>query len=174
MQIRAGERLRLTLWGAGSRAMVSLNTYAVTQPALEDIDPAEDGFTYDVTSWLHDGFNTLTVVLIGPSGEAPFRMTIGHEHSHYTLDEADFLPLATPWRLWTQRIERLAPVLHSKIEDPQPLSQHEAGDQIMLRSPGPIGLGMPLRIDHIKAPLSLVSMATPIPPDSAVSTIAIA
>ena len=172
MHIRAGERLRLTLWGAGSRAMVSLNTYAVTQPALEGMDAGVDGFTYDVTSWLHDGINTLTVVLIGPPGDAPFRMTLAQgEQPEHTLDEANFLPLVTPWRLWTQRIERLAPVLRSEIEDRQSLAQPETDDQIVLRSPGPIGLGMPLRIDHTKAPLSLVSMATPVPPDSVASTI---
>ena len=152
--------------------MVSLNTYAVTQPALENMDPGEDGFTYDVTSWLHDGVNTLTVVLIGPPGDVPFRMTIAQgEHPELTLDEANFLPLATPWRLWTHRIERAAPVLRSEIQDRQPLSQTATDDQIVLRSPGPISLGMPLRIDQIKTPVSLVSMATPVPPDSVVSTI---
>ena len=172
MKMRAGERLRLTLWGAGSRAVVSLNTYAVTQPALEDMDLGEDGFTYDVTSWLHDGVNTLTVVLIGPPGDAPFRMTIAQgEHPELILDEANFLPLAIAWRLWTQRIERPAPVLRQEVEDRQLLAQPVTDDQIVLRSPGPVSLGMPLRIDQIKAPLSLVSMATPVPPDSVVSTI---
>lgn len=172
MQIRAGERLRLTLWGAGSRAVVSLNTFAVTQPALEGMDPGKDGFTYDVTSWLHDGVNILTVVLIGPPGDMPFRMTISQgEQPERTLDEANFLPLASPWRLWTQHIERLAPVFRQEVEDRQSLDLQVADDQIVLRSPGPIGLGMPLRIDHIKAPLSLVSMATPVPPESVVSTI---
>lgn len=172
MQMRAGERLRLTLWGAGSRAVVSLNTYAVTQPALEEMDPGEDGFTYDVTSWLHDGVNTLTVVLIGPPGDVPFRMTIAQgEQPEHTLDEANFLPLQTPWRLWTQRIERSAPLLQQTNEDRQSLIHHGDDDQIVLRSPGAINLGMPLRIDQIKAPLSLVSIATPVPPDNVASTI---
>lgn len=152
--------------------MVSLNTYAVTQPALEGMDPDEDGFTYDVTSWLHDGVNTLTVVLIGPPGDMPFRMTIAQgEQPEHILDEANFLPLQTPWRLWTQRIERPAPVLRQEVEDRRSLNLHVADDQNVLRSPGPISLGMPLRIDHTKAPLSLVNMATPVPPDSVVSTI---
>ena len=170
--MRAGERLRLTLWGAGCRAMASLNTYAVTQPALEGMDPGEDGFTYDVTSWLHDGVNTLTVVLIGFPDDVPFRMVIAQgEQPEHILDEANFLPLVTPWRLWTHRIERAAPMVRSEIEDRQHLAQPVADDQIVLRSPGPISLGMPLRIDQIKAPLSLVSMATPVPPDNVVSTI---
>lgn len=42
MYVRAGEWLRLTLSGAGCRAVVSLNTYAVTQPAIEGLDPSED------------------------------------------------------------------------------------------------------------------------------------
>lgn len=62
MHMRAGERLRLTLSGAGCRAVVSLNTYAVTQPAIEGFDPSEDGFSYDVTPWLQPGRNVLTVV----------------------------------------------------------------------------------------------------------------
>ncbi|MBX9934471.1 MAG: hypothetical protein K2Y56_23640 [Methylobacterium sp.] len=152
--------------------MVSLNTYAVTQPALEGMDSGEDGFTYDVTSWLHDGINTLTVVLIGPPGEEPFRMTVAQgEHPEFALDEANFLPLATPWRLWTQRIERLAPRLTQTAEDGRNLALHLEADQIAVKSPCPTGLGMPLRIDHIKAPLSLVSMATPVQPDSVASTI---
>ena len=152
--------------------MVSLNTYGVTQPALEGMDPGEDGFTHDVTSWLHDGVNTLTVVLIGPPGDVPFRMVIAQgERPEHILDEANFLPLATPWRLWTQRIERHAPVLRQEVEDGQFLAQSVTDDQIVLRSPGPISLGIPLRIDHIRAPLSLVSMATPVPPDSVASTI---
>ncbi|TXM94350.1 hypothetical protein FV232_24540 [Methylobacterium sp. WL30] len=139
--------------------MVSLNTYAVTQPALEGFDPTEDGFHHDVTSWLHDGFNTLTVVLIGPPGEVPFRMVVRHgDHSEHVLDEADFLPLATPWRLWTLRIER-ASVLNqhlSGLGHAQP--RRVASDQIM---PGAVGGGMSLRVDQIRAPASLVSMATP-------------
>lgn len=172
MQIRAGERLHLTLWGAGGRAMVSLNTYPVTQPALEGVDPAEDGFTYDVTSWLHDGFNTLTVVLIGSAGDAPFRMTITQEGQlERSLDEADFLPMTTPWRLWTQRIEREAPVSIYAAVVPQPRIEPVADAQI---TPGPAGLGMPLRSDQIRAPVSLVSIAMPDQPCSVVSTINIA
>jgi hypothetical protein len=30
--------------------MVSLNSYGVTQPVVAGIDPAEDGFTYEVTA----------------------------------------------------------------------------------------------------------------------------
>ena len=111
MFVRAGERLRLTLSGAGGRVMVSLNTYAVTQPAIEGLDPAEDGFTYDVTPWLCAGRNVLTVVLIGPPAAQPFRMTLaGEGEPAWTLDEADFLPSSAPWRLWTHEIElRAAP-----------------------------------------------------------------
>lgn len=106
MHIRAGERLRLTLSGAGGRAMVSLNTYAVTQPAIESVDPSEDGFTYDVTPWLSTGRNVLTVVLIGPPVAQPFRMMLaGDGTPSLTLDEDEFLPTAAPWRLWTQQIE---------------------------------------------------------------------
>ncbi|WP_128562946.1 hypothetical protein [Methylobacterium crusticola] len=90
--------------------MVSLNTYAVTQPAIEGLDPCEDGFTYDVTPWLQPGRNILTVVLIGPPGEQPFRLAVEQDgRSHLVLDEADFLPLAAPWRLWTTTIELVAP-----------------------------------------------------------------
>ncbi|MCJ2077994.1 hypothetical protein MKK68_20495 [Methylobacterium sp. E-016] len=142
--------------------MVSLNTFAVTQPALEGFDPTEDGFHHDVTSWLHDGFNTLTIVLIGPPGEVPFRMVVQHgDHAEHVLDEADFLPLATPWRLWTLRIERasvpsqhLSGLHHTDLEP-------VAGNQIM---PGAAGGGMSLRIDQTRAPASLVSMATPVQP----------
>ncbi len=148
--------------------MVSLNTFPVTQPALEGMDPAEDGFTYDVTSWLHDGFNTLTVVLIGPTGDAPFRMAIRKEgQPERRLDEADFLPMATPWRLWTQRIEREAPVSLYAAVVPQPRIEPSADVQSV---PGPAGLGMPLRIDQIRAPVSLVSVAMPEQPCSVAST----
>ncbi|MEA1833145.1 hypothetical protein U8607_13745 [Methylobacterium durans] len=89
--------------------MVSLNTYAVTQPALEGLDPSLDGFTYDVTPWLHEGQNTLTVVLIGAPAGGPFRMSVCAEgEPTWTLDETEFLPLAAPWRLWTVAIEREA------------------------------------------------------------------
>ena len=162
MHIRAGERLRLTLWGAGSRAMVSLNTYAVTQPALEGLDPTEDGFHHDVTSWLHDGFNTLTVVLIGPPGKVPFRMVVRHgDQAEHVLDEADFLPLATPWRLWTLRIERvLVPSQHlSGLGHAH--AKQVANNQI---TPSAVGGGMSLRVDQTRAPASLVSIATPVQP----------
>ena len=87
--------------------MVSLNTYAVTQPALEGLDPSLDGFTYDVTPWLHEGRNTLTVVLIGAPNGRPFRMSVGAEgEPAHILDEEEFLPLAAPWRLWTIAIGR--------------------------------------------------------------------
>ncbi|TXN75261.1 hypothetical protein [Methylobacterium sp. WL8] len=142
--------------------MVSLNTYAVTQPALEGLDPTEDGFHHDVTSWLHDGFNTLTVVLIGPPGEVPFRMVVTHgDQAEHVLDEADFLPLATPWRLWTLRIERvMVPSQHlSGLGHAHP--QQMAIDQTM---PSAVGGGMSLRVDQIRAPASLVSIATPVQP----------
>ncbi|MDR7035955.1 hypothetical protein J2X36_000691 [Methylobacterium sp. BE186] len=87
--------------------MVSLNTYAVTQPALEGLEPSLDGFTYDVTAWLHEGRNTLTVVLIGPPSGRPFRMSVCADgEAAWTLDEDEFLPLSAPWRLWTIGIER--------------------------------------------------------------------
>ena len=142
--------------------MVSLNTYAVTQPALEGLDPTEDGFHHDVTSWLHDGFNILTVVLMGPPGEVPFRMMVTHgDQAEHVLDEADFLPLATPWRLWTLRIERvLVPSQHlSGLGHAH--SQQMAIDQTM---PSAVGGGMSLRVDQIRAPASLVSIATPVQP----------
>jgi hypothetical protein len=44
----------------------------VTQLAIVGLDPAEDGVTF----WLHDGHNTLTVVLIGTPGYVPFRMRV--------------------------------------------------------------------------------------------------
>ena len=106
MHIRAGERLRLTLSDAGGRAMVSLNTYAVTQPAIDGSNPSEDGFIYDVTPWLSTGRNVLTVVLIGPPDAQPFRMTLaGDSTPAWTLDESEFLRTTAPWRLWTQQIE---------------------------------------------------------------------
>jgi hypothetical protein len=167
MQIQAGERLRLTLWGAGCRAMVSLNTYGVTQPALTGLDPAEDGFTYDVTSWLHDGCNTLTVVLIGEPGETPFRMTVAQDRRpDWTLDEADFLALGTPWRLWTMSIEREAP-------NASVLAYEQASETLQIivggNPPGPLGLGRSLRTDQSIAPPSFISMATPDQPLSAAS-----
>lgn len=90
--------------------MVSLNAYGVTQDAVVGIDPAEDGFTYDVTAWLHGGCNIPTVVLIGAPGDVPFRMCMDRDgQTDWTLDEVDFLPLDTPWRLWTLPIERETP-----------------------------------------------------------------
>ncbi|WP_298961945.1 hypothetical protein [uncultured Methylobacterium sp.] len=112
MHIHAGERLRLTLWGAGCRAVVSLNTYAVTQPAIEGFDPSEDGFSYDVTPWLQPGCNILTVVLIGPPGQQPFRLAAEQNGCMQALvDEDDLLPLAAPWRLWTATIHVVAATL---------------------------------------------------------------
>lgn len=167
MHIRAGERLRLTPWGAGGRAMVSLNTFGVTQPALEGLDPAEDGFTYDVTSWLHDGVNTLTVVLIGQPGDVPFRMAIAHaDHPEYVLDEADFLPLATPWRLWTLRIERVPAVVRATAGFALTHPERTLAGQ---SEPGPLRRGMALRTDQIIAPVSLVRIDTPDQPSSAAS-----
>ncbi|WP_238314471.1 hypothetical protein, partial [Methylobacterium crusticola] len=109
MHMRVGERLRLTVSGAECRAVVSLNTYPITQPAIEGLDPCEDGFGYDVTSWLHPGRNVLSVVLIGPPGEQPFRLVAERAgQALLLLDEAEFLPLSTPWRLWTATIELAA------------------------------------------------------------------
>jgi hypothetical protein len=106
MHMQAGERLRLTLSGAGCRAVVSLNTYAVTQPAIEGLDPSEDGFSYDVTPWLQPGRNVLTVVLIGPAAEQPFRLMAERGGQiQLLLDEAELLPVPAPWRLWTATIE---------------------------------------------------------------------
>ncbi|GJD66556.1 hypothetical protein MPEAHAMD_6754 [Methylobacterium frigidaeris] len=106
MQIRAGERLRLTMSGAGNRIIVSLNTFAVTEPAVEGLDPSRDGFTYDVTSWLRPGQNILTVVLIGSTAMPPFRLVAERAgRSLLLLDETEFLPAATPWRLWATTIE---------------------------------------------------------------------
>ncbi len=148
--------------------MVSLNTYGVTQPALEGLDPAKDGFVYDVTSWLHDGFNTLTVVLMGPPGDTPFRMAIAHaDHPERVLDEADFLPLAAPWRLWTLSIERASLLTAQRAGIDHSRSIRSLGNQI---DPGPSARGMPLRIDQIRAPVSLVSIAMPEQPSSAAST----
>ena len=111
MQLRSGEQLRLTLLGVGGRAMVSVNAYAVTEPAFEGVDPSLDGFTYDVTPWLHPGRNTLTVVLIGSPGEVPFRMTVAAEYQPaWMLDESEFLPVLAPWRLWTREIEVPGPL----------------------------------------------------------------
>ncbi|GJD66559.1 hypothetical protein [Methylobacterium frigidaeris] len=105
MYLRAGERLRLTLSGAGCRTVVSLNTYAVTQPAIEGLDPSEDGFSYDVTPWLQPGGNVLTVVLIGPVAELSFRLMAEHGGQvQLLLDEAELLPLVAHWRLWTTTI----------------------------------------------------------------------
>lgn len=148
--------------------MVSLNTFAVTQPALEGLDPSEDGFHHDVTSWLHDGYNVLTVVLIGPPAEIPFRMVVTHgDQAEHVLDEADFLPLVTPWRLWTLRIERASVPSQrlSGLGHAQP--RRVASDQIM---PGAAGGGMSLRVDQTRAPALLVSMATPDQPSRIAST----
>ena len=110
MHVRAGERLRLTLSGAGCRAVVTLNTYAVTQPAIEGLEPSQDGFTYEVSRWLRPGANTLSVVLIGPPGEQPFRLMAERDgQALLLLDEAEFLPLAAPWRLWTTTVELASP-----------------------------------------------------------------
>ncbi|MFE1597679.1 hypothetical protein [Methylobacterium sp. ID0610] len=106
MRLRTGDTLHLTLSGAGNRAVVSLNTYAVTQPALAEAPFSEDGFTFDATRWLHIGRNVLSVVLLGPIGTVPFRLLIEQSGMpSWTLDEGEFLPLATPWRLWTYGIE---------------------------------------------------------------------
>ncbi|ACL56258.1 hypothetical protein [Methylobacterium nodulans] len=106
MRLRTGDTLHLTLSGAGNRAVVSLNTYAVTQPALVEFPFSEDGFTFDVTHWLHLGRNILSVVLFGPAGTVPFRLLIEQSGMPaWTFDEAEFLPLAAPWRLWTYAIE---------------------------------------------------------------------
>lgn len=106
MHMQAGERLRLTLSGAGCRAVVSLNTYAVTQPAIEGLDPSEDGFSYDVTPWLQPSHNVLTVVLIGPAAEQPFRLMAERGGQiQLLLDEAELLPVPAPWRLWTATFE---------------------------------------------------------------------
>jgi len=167
MQIQAGERLRLTLWGVECRAMISLNRFGVTQPAVVGQDPSEDGFTYDVTSWLHDGSNTLTVVLIGDPGETPFRMTVARDgHPDWTLDEADFLPLDTPWRLWTMAIEREAVSMRVLVtETAQESLQMIVGGRL----PGPPGLGRSLRTDQSMAPSAFMSMATPDQPVRAAS-----
>ncbi|UHC20387.1 MULTISPECIES: hypothetical protein [Methylobacterium] len=115
MQVRAGERLRLTLSGAGCRAVVSLNTYAVTQAAVEGLDPSEDGFSYDVTPWLQPGRNVVTVVLIGLAAEHPFRLMAERGgQAQLLLDEAELLPVPAPWRLWTTTIE-LTSSVHPSI-----------------------------------------------------------
>ncbi|TNC06270.1 hypothetical protein FF100_34820 [Methylobacterium terricola] len=115
MHMRAEERLRLTLSGAGGRAVVSLNTYAVTQPAIEGLDPSEDGFSYDVTPWLQPGRNVLTVVLIGPAAEQPFRLVAERDgQAQLMLNEAELLPVPAPWRLWTTTIE-LASSAHPSV-----------------------------------------------------------
>ncbi|GJD50526.1 hypothetical protein OPKNFCMD_3269 [Methylobacterium crusticola] len=131
MHMRAGERLRLTMSGAGCRAVVSLNTYALTQPAIEGLDPCEDGFGYDVTPWLHPGRNVLSVVLIGPSGEQPFRLVAERAgQALLLLDETEFLPLSTPWRLWTTTIALAASL-------PLPRSVMERGFERRSLSRGP-------------------------------------
>lgn len=147
--------------------MVSLNAYGVTQPAFEGVDPAEDGFTYDVTSWLHDGCNTLTVVLIGEPSETPFRMTVTQDgRPDWTLDEANFLPLGTPWRLWTMPIEHDASSICASAYE-----QETESLQIVVggRPPSPVGLGRSLRLDQSIAPPSFISIATPDHPLSAAS-----
>ncbi|ACL55810.1 hypothetical protein [Methylobacterium nodulans] len=111
MHLHAGERIHLTMSGVGNRAIVCLNTFAVTEPALEGRDPAEDGFTYDVTQWLHPGRNVLTVVLIGPCARAPFRMVVTSDGQRLCrLDETEFVDTTMPWRLWTGAIEMASPV----------------------------------------------------------------
>ncbi|WP_236728760.1 MULTISPECIES: hypothetical protein [unclassified Methylobacterium] len=85
---------------------MSLNTFALTQPALTEFPSSEDGFTFDATRWLHPGRNILSVVLLGPAGAVPFRLLVEPSGTaSWILDEADFLPLAAPWRLWTCAIE---------------------------------------------------------------------
>lgn len=167
MHIQAGERLRLTLWGAGCRAMVSLNAYGVTQPALAELNPAEDGFTYDVTAWLHDGCNTLTVVLIGDPGETPFQMTVAQDgRPDWTLDEANFLAIGTPWRLWTMSIERQSPRVDVWAYEQVPeVFQISVGGKPL----SPLGLGRSMRTDQSSAPPSFISMATPDQPVRAAS-----
>ncbi|OAS10644.1 hypothetical protein A5481_31920 [Methylobacterium platani] len=116
MHIHAGKWLRLTISGAGCRAMVSLNTYAVTQPAIEGLDPSEYGFAYDITPWLQPGRNILTVVLIGPPGEQPFRLMAEHAGQvQLLLVEAELMPLVAPWRLWTTTVELTSPVHPSAL-----------------------------------------------------------
>jgi hypothetical protein len=123
MHVRAGERLRLTLSGAGCRAVISLNTYAVTQPAIEGLDPSEDGFSYDVTPWLQPGRNVLTVVLIGPAAEQPFRLVAEQGGQvQLLLDEAELLPVPAPWRLWTTIIELTSSVHPSIIAEERGLA----------------------------------------------------
>src|ERR1700712_3142370 len=165
MHIRAGERLRLTLWGAGGRAMVSVNAYAVTQPAIEGIDPSEDGFTYEVTSWLHPGRNTLTVVLIGPVAVVPFRMAVEQDDQLLQmLDESALLPLAAPWRLWTKTFElALADTCNcgcsvDASQKPARLSER----------------GMSFLIDHSTPPCAFDSMLMPGVPASTVSVMDLA
>ncbi|MGY2051013.1 hypothetical protein [Methylobacterium sp. JK268] len=67
---------------------------------------SEDGLRLDVTHWLHVGRNTLSVVMFGPAGAVPFRLHIAAGGlPAWTLDEAELIPLPTPWRLWTCPIE---------------------------------------------------------------------
>ncbi|MCJ2126904.1 hypothetical protein [Methylobacterium sp. J-077] len=89
--------------------MVSVNTFAVTQPAFEGVNPSEDGFTYDVTRWLYAGRNTLSVVLFGPPIEAPFRMEIAQDGQEaWLFNETNLVSSAAPWRLWSQTAELAA------------------------------------------------------------------
>ncbi len=112
MRLRIGDTLRLTVSGAGDRAVVSLNTFAVTQPALTEWPVSEDGFTYDVTPWLHPGRNVLSVVLVGRSCAVPFRLCIQQTgQPDWTLDEREFVPVPAPWRLWTHAIDLAEPAL---------------------------------------------------------------
>lgn len=100
--------------------MVSLNTYAVTQPAIEGLDPSEDGFSYDVTPWLQSGRNILTVVLIGPAAEQPFRLMAERGgQAQLLLDETELLPVPAPWRLWTTMVELTSSVHLSVLVEGQ-------------------------------------------------------
>jgi hypothetical protein len=118
MQLRTGDRLRLTLSGAGDRAVVCVNTFAVTQPAIAESPVSQDGFTFDVTRWLHPGQNVLSVVLLGEACGAPFQLLVQSSgQPAWTLDEGEFLPVPMPWRLWTHAIEVMgagAPTISSE------------------------------------------------------------
>lgn len=86
--------------------MVSVHTFAMTRPAFKSMDPAEDGFTSDVARWLHNGQNTLSVVLMGPLPlEMRLRMEVAQDgQAAWLLDETDMLLIATPCRLWNQTL----------------------------------------------------------------------
>lgn len=112
MHIRGGERLRLTLWGARDRAVISINTFAVTEPAIEGMTACEDGFVHDVTRWLVVGHNILTLVLIGAPGPVPFRLVLAQDgHDPVLVAEDEMLAPAEPWRFWSLAIERSASVM---------------------------------------------------------------